>query len=81
MLTGIFIKALIDYNKVENTYAGKFLGFGVPVAIGVGMLIVGIGVMAIANVAYPQFFKRKRETAVPGILEGKIKGEASVMSD
>jgi hypothetical protein len=25
LLTGIFIKALIDYNKVENTYAGKFL--------------------------------------------------------
>jgi hypothetical protein len=28
LLTDIFIKALIDYNKVENTYAGKFLGFG-----------------------------------------------------
>ena len=39
LLTGIFIKAFIDYNKVENTYAGKFLGFGVPVAIGVGLLV------------------------------------------
>jgi amino acid transporter len=81
MLTGIFVKALIDYNKVENTYAGKFLGFGVPVAIGVGMLVVGIVVMAIANFAYPQFFRRKRETAEPGILEGRVKGEASVMPD
>jgi amino acid transporter len=81
LLTGIFIKALIDYNKVENTYAGKFLGFGVPVAIGVGMLIVGVVVMFIANIAYPKFFKRKPETAEPGILEGTVEGQASVMAD
>ena len=81
MLTGIFIKALIDYNKVENTYAGTFLGFGVPVAIGVGMLVVGVGVMVIANFVYPKFFKRKWETAEPGILEGTTTGEASVMTD
>ncbi len=81
MLTGIFIKAAIDYNKVENTYAGKFLGFGVPVAIGIGMLLVGVVVMFIANVVYPSFFRRKPETADPGILEGTVKGEASVMSD
>jgi hypothetical protein len=81
MLTGIFVKALIDYNKVENTYAGKFLGFGVPVAIGVGMIVVGILVMVVANLVYPQFFKRKPETAEPGILEGRVKGEASVMAD
>ena len=37
--------------------------------------------MFIANVAYPKFFKRKAETADPGILEGTVKGEASVMSD
>jgi len=81
LLTGIFVKALIDYNKVENTYAGTFLGFGVPVAIGVGMLLVGVLVMVIANVVYPTFFKRKPETAEPGILEGHVKGEASVMAD
>ena len=81
MLTGIFIKAFIDYNKVENTYAGKFLGFGVPVAIGVGMLVVGVLVMFIANVAYPQFFKRKAEVAERGILEGEVVGEASVIAD
>ena len=81
LLLGIFIKAFIDYNKVANTYAGKFLGFGVPVAIGVGMLVVGVLVMFIANVAYPKFFKRKRETAEPGILEGTVSGEASVMAD
>ena len=37
--------------------------------------------MVIANFVYPKFFKRKWETADPGILEGTVKGEASVMSD
>jgi len=81
MLTGVFIKAFVDYNKVENTYAGKFLGFGVPVAIGVGLLLVGVVLMVVANLAYPKFFKRKWETADPGILEGTVRGEASVMAD
>jgi hypothetical protein len=35
----------------------------------------------VANIAYPKFFKRKWETADPGVLEGTVKGEASVMSD
>ena len=37
--------------------------------------------MVFANIAYPKFFKRKWETADPGVLEGTVKGEASVMSD
>jgi amino acid transporter len=81
ILTGIFVKALIDYNKVENTYSGTFLGFGVPVAIGVGTLLLGVVVMIVANIAHPDFFRRKPETADPGILEGTVKGEASVMAD
>jgi amino acid transporter len=79
MLTGIFVKAFIDYNKVENTYSGKFAGFGVPVAIGVGLLILGVVVMVIANIALPRFFRRKTETAVPGFLEGTDVAEPSVM--
>ena len=54
---------------------------GTPVAIGVGGLLIGVVVMVFANIAYPKFFKRKWETAEPGVLEGTVKGEASVMSD
>jgi amino acid transporter len=81
ILTGIFAKAFVDYNKVENTYSGTFAGFGVPVAIGVGLLVLGVVVMVIANVFHPQFFRRKPETADPGILEGTVQGRASVMAD
>ena len=65
----------------KSTMPAAFLGFGVPVAIGVGMLLLGVVVMVIANFVYPAFFKRKPETAEPGILEGTVTGEASVMSD
>ena len=65
-----------------ETETGKtFLGFGVPVAIGVGLIVVGVVFMVWANFAYPKFFKRKPEVADPGILEGTVVGEASVMAD
>jgi amino acid transporter len=83
MLTFIFVKAFLDYKTTSTdvNYSGGFLGVGSPVAIGVGSLLLGVVVLVFANFAYPKFFKRKWETADPGILEGTVKGEASVMSD
>jgi amino acid transporter len=83
MLTFIFVKAFLDYKTTSTdvNYSGGFLGVGTPVAIGVGGLLIGAVLMVFANIAYPKFFKRKSETADPGILEGTTKGEASVMSD
>ncbi|MDX6652293.1 MAG: hypothetical protein QOJ38_1074 [Solirubrobacterales bacterium] len=71
MLTGIFIKAFADYNttSIEINYTGGIAGIGTPVAIGVGLIVVGIVLMVVANLAYPDFFKRKPEVAPPGILE------------
>ena len=83
ILTFIFVKAFLDYKTTSTdvNYSGGFLGVGTPVAIGVGLLLVGVVVLVIANFVYPKFFKRKWETADPGILEGTVKGEASVMAD
>ena len=81
MLTGIFVKAFIDYRGADANYSGDFLGVGVAVAIGVGLILLGIVAMVIANVFYPKFFRRKWETADPGVLEGRVRGEASVMAD
>jgi hypothetical protein len=81
MLTAIFVKAYIDYQDPANNSSGAFLGIGVAAAIGVGLLLLGVVLLVIANLAYPQFFKRKWETAEPGILEGEVTGEASVMAD
>jgi hypothetical protein len=81
MLLGIFIKALSDYSDPVANYSGGFLGIGTAVAVGVGLLIVGIGVMIWANIVYPRFFARKPEVVDPRILTGEIEGEASVMAD
>ncbi len=83
MLTFIFVKAFLDYKTTSTdvNYSGGILGVGSPVAIGVGSLLVGVVVLVFANFAYPKFFKRKWETADEGILEGTVKGEASVMAD
>ncbi len=83
MLAGIFVKAFHDYNttSTEVNYTTGVLGFGTPVAIGVGLILIGVVVMGFAWVAYPRFFKRRPETAEPGILEGTVIGEASVMKD
>jgi amino acid transporter len=81
-LTFIFVKALITYSDPAETETGEsFLGVGIPVAIGVGLILVGVLVMIWANFVYPKFFKRKTEVADPGILEGTVVGKASVMSD
>jgi amino acid transporter len=83
MLTFIFVKAFLDYKTTSTdvNYSGGFLGVGTPVAIGVGGILIGVVLLVFANFVYPKFFKRKWETAAPGILEGTVKGEASVMSD
>jgi amino acid transporter len=71
MLTGIFIKAFSDYNttSLDVNYTGGVAGIGTPVAIGVGLILFGVVLMAIANFAYPDFFRRGRETAAPGLLD------------
>jgi amino acid transporter len=81
MLLGIFVKALSDYSDPAANYSGGFLGIGTAVAVGVGLLIVGVAVMLWANVVYPRFFARKAEVVDPRILTGEVEGTASVMAD
>src|SRR5262249_1193863 len=63
MLTGIFIKAFIDYKEPGAGYSKAVPGIGAPVVIGVGMLLLGVVLMVFARFAYPAFFKRKPEVA------------------
>src|SRR5262249_17466968 len=81
IMAAIFVKAFIDNKDPSSAYSGGFLGVGTAVAIGVGLILLGVVVMVIAHFTHPQFFKRKTEVAEPGILEGEVVGEASVMAD
>jgi hypothetical protein len=69
MLTYIFVKAFIDNAPVDSAYSGGVFGLGAADAIGVGLLLVGVVLMVFANIVYPRFFRRKRETAPPNFLE------------
>ena len=69
MLTGIFVKAFIDNKTQRDTayYTAACSGSGPPDAIGVGLLLFGAVLMVFANFVYPQFFRRKPETAPTGL--------------
>jgi amino acid transporter len=71
MLTGVFIKAFHDYNTTSTdiNYTGGVAGVGAPVAIGVGLILLGVVFMVAAWIAYPKFFRRGLETAKPGIID------------
>jgi amino acid transporter len=72
MLTGIFVKAFIDYKDPKNTVSKPVVLFGThigtPVAIGVGSLLLGVVVMIFARFRYREFFGQKRQVADPSVL-------------
>jgi amino acid transporter len=80
MLTYIFVKAFIDLKKPIANYSGDFLGIGTSVAIGVGLILVGVVVLVFVNFIYPRFFRRKLEVADPRVLTGEIAGTASAVA-
>ena len=48
---------------------GSFLGIGTSVAVGVGLILLGLVFLVFANVVSPRFFGRRPEVAPPGFLE------------
>jgi hypothetical protein len=78
LLTGIFVKAFHDYKTTSTVvnYTGGIAGIGTPVAIGVGLLVFGAILVVVSNFVYPEFFRRKREIAPEGFLEGPATGPA-----
>jgi amino acid transporter len=63
MLAGIFVKALLFYRHPANTSSKPVVGVGTPVAIGVGLLLVGVLVMLFARLRYRSFFNLRAEGA------------------
>jgi amino acid transporter len=74
MLAFIFVKAFHDYSQAGFNYASPFLGIEVPIAIGIGSLLLGVVAMLFATIPYRDFFKQKPYTEVsePGLLEKPV---------
>jgi amino acid transporter len=69
MLTGIFVKALIDYGRVANSLSRPVFGIGTPDVIGIGMLLIGVILMVAAMRRYPAFFRQRPQAADVEALE------------
>jgi amino acid transporter len=71
IMAGVFVKALVDYSKAGANYAKPIAGIEVPIAIGIGSLLLGVVLMFFAMVRYRDFFRRRPEVSPPGLLEGR----------
>jgi amino acid transporter len=80
MLAYLFVRGIIENNKVDNSYTGnEILGFAVPVALGVGMLIIGVVLMVLWwATGHERFFGRRLETVDPDVAAGRKRGVAAV---
>ena len=72
MMLGIFIKAFNDYSKAGVNYAKPILGIEVPIAIGIGGLLLGVVLMLVSWLIFKDFFRRKPEAAIEGTLEAPV---------
>jgi amino acid transporter len=71
ILIYLFVKSLIEWSDPSNSYSGQsWFGWAPPAVIGVGFLLLGV-VLLIAWRRHRRepFFKRRRETADPSLLD------------
>ena len=68
-LAAVFIKAWHDYSQADFNYSKPILGIQVPIAIGIGGLVLGGLLMLLAWANYRGFFSRRLEVAPPDALE------------
>ena len=62
-LMGIFIKGVIQYSNPANDTSPGLFGIGIPVWIGVGLLVLGLILALVLRVPYKQFFAEKPTVA------------------
>lgn len=71
-LTGVFVKACLEYSDPENGSGVSVLGLGAPLVIGIGALLVGVVGMVYANIAHRGFFESHRpETVTDAIADAE----------
>jgi hypothetical protein len=80
ILAYLFYKAIVEYAKVDDSYSGSSVfGIGIPVVLGVGLLLLGFVLMLLWRAAgHESFFKRRREVVDPEVAAGRKVGVAAV---
>ncbi len=80
ILAGLFVKAVWEFRKVDDSYTGQDLfGVAIPAVLGVGLILVGLILMIVWRLTgHDDFFGRKRETVDPDVAAGRKAGVAAV---
>ena len=80
MLGFLFVKAVIEYSKTDQSYSGSALfGIAIPVVLGIGLLLLGVVLMLIWRAGgHRAFFGRKPEIVDPDVAAGHKVGIAAV---
>lgn len=80
ILSALFVKAIVEYSRVEDSYTGtSVFGVGIPVALGGGLLLIGFVLMLVWRFgAHERFFGRRREIVDPEVAAGLRPGTAAV---
>ena len=80
LLTYLFVKSLVDWSDPANSYSGSsWFGFAPPAIIGVGFLLLGAILLFVWRRHQEEpFFKLRRQTADPGLLDGKLEPAATL---
>ncbi|MDX6664737.1 MAG: hypothetical protein QOG68_943 [Solirubrobacteraceae bacterium] len=68
ILTGVFVKAIVDYSKTDGGYAKPLFGIGSPVIITMFSIGVGLILLVWQWRREPEFFRQKAEVADPAVL-------------
>jgi amino acid transporter len=76
----LFFKSIDEYRQVEQSYTGsEVFGIAVPVVLGLGLLLLGVALMALWRLSgHPAFFGRRAETVDPEVAAGRKVGVAAV---
>ena len=74
MLAYLFFRSMVDLANPGASYSGgSFLGFGVPLVIGLGFLLLGVILEILWRLSgHESFFGRRPETVAPEIAEGRV---------
>jgi len=73
LMGAVFVKAFHDYSQAGFNYSNPVLGIQLPIAIGIGALLLSLPLMVVAMVWLPNFFRRRPyfELSPEGALEGR----------
>jgi amino acid transporter len=76
----LFVKAILEYSKAEESYSGSAVfGIAIPVVLGIGLLLLGVVLMLIWRLGgHEGFFGRRTEIVDPDVAAGRRLGVAAV---